>query len=416
MSVAEREQHPRGRGFGRRPRRRHRVYSPRPLPSGPFAEPPALGFVAATWLVAKRDMIATLRSKGFIISAVTMLVAVLVAFVVVAATNGSFSALGRIGGDIEDDVEATPVAVVAGAGVMGEGIEGIALIEVSSEDEAEALVRSGEVEAAVLAPADPGRSVRVMGDDDVPTDLVDALTVTPEVTLLNPPRLEEMARYWLSLVFGVLYLMMGATFGQMIAQNTVIEKQTRIVEILLAVVPARAMLAGKILGGSILAVGETVLLVAASYAGMVANHMTALLGLLTVPMWWYVAFFLVGFVMYAAMFTAAGAMVTRTEDLASASTPILLLVMAPYILVLALNGSPTAMAVMSFVPFTSPVAMPVRLVMGDAGVWQAVAALALLAAMTVLLVIASAKIYMNSVLQMGSRVRLGQALRGGTHT
>jgi ABC-2 type transport system permease protein len=359
-------------------------------------------------------MVSTLRSRAFIISAATVLVGILVAFIVVAVTNGSSSGLAGLTGSGDGDEAATAVAVVAGDEAVAADIDGIALVEVASEAEAESLVRAGDVEAAVLVPSGPGAPARVVGDADVPTELVDALTVTPEVVLLNPPRLEEMARYWLSLVFGVLYLMMGAMFGQMIAQNTVIEKQTRIVEILVAAVPARAMLAGKILGGSILAVGETVLIVAVCYAGMVANHLTALLDLLTVPMWWYVAFFLVGFVMYAAMFTAAGAMVTRTEDLGAASTPILLLVMAPYILVLALNGSPTAMAIMSYVPFTSPVAMPVRLVLGDAGVLQAVLALAVLAATTVLLGLGSAKIYMNSVLQMGSRIPLRRALAGGT--
>jgi ABC-2 type transport system permease protein len=284
--------------------------------------------------------------------------------------------------------------------------------EAFNESEALAAVRSGDADVAVLAPASAGGPPRLVGDEEVPPEVVDALTVSPEVTLLNPPRLETGMRYVLSLAFGILYLLMGTMFGQMIAQNTVVEKQTRIVEILVAAVPTRAMLVGKILGGTILAVGDTVLVVGTVYLGLRMNHLESLLTLLTAPMWWYVAFFLVGFAMFAAMFAATGALVSRTEDLGSVSTPILLLVMAPYILVIALNDSPLAMSVMSYVPFTSPVAMPVEMVLGEAGPAEGLTSLAILAATAVVITLLAARIYRRSVLQTGSRIKVSHALRG----
>jgi ABC-2 type transport system permease protein len=398
--------------FGKR--RPRRTYTRVPLPTGAFAEPPAPNFVAATWLVARRDLWASLRSKSFIISTAVILLGLLAGFFVAAAVGGSGGPIpgleGSGGGDSEDGLR---VAVADGdLAAIVETIPGVVAVEAGSEAEATESVRAGDVDAAVFLPQAPGGAPRVVADREAPEALVEALTTNPEVTLLDPPSMDAMARYFLSLAFGIVYLMMGAMFGQVIAQNTVVEKQTRIVEILVAAVPTRAMLAGKILGGSILAVGETLAIVAVCLVGMQMNDMTSLLATLTAPMWWYVAFFLVGFVMYAAMFSAAGALVSRIEDLGSASMPILFLVMIPYVLVIALNGSPLAMTVMSYVPFTSPVAMPVQMVLGDAGAWEAVASLAVLTVTALLIGLAATRIYENSVLQTGSRIKARQALRG----
>jgi ABC-2 type transport system permease protein len=351
-------------------------------------------------------MIATLKSKSFVISNVVILVCVFAGFFVSGLVSGLAGGPGGSG-----SVAGAPerVAVAPEVVEVARELPDVEVVPVRDVAAAFAMVEAGDVEVALVGtPSSP----RLVGDESVPDNLVDALTHVPDVELLTPPRVEEVTRYFLSLAFGMVYMMMAMMYGQLIAQNTVVEKQTRIVEILLAAVPTRAMLAGKIIGGAILAVGDMVLIAAVCLAGMEFNGMTKWLAIIQGPMWWYVAFFLVGFVMYAAFFTAAGALVSRIEDLSGAATPIMLLVMAPYFLVISLNGSATAMTVLSYVPFTSPVAMPVQMVLGDAGPLGALASLAILAATAVLLGAAAARIYNNSVLRIGARVRVRQALRG----
>jgi ABC-2 type transport system permease protein len=364
-------------------------------------------------MVAKRDMGETLRSKSFIISTAITLVALLAGFVIASMVSGGGMLHSAGLGDDEGAGKDPDVVVAAGPELsdVAAAIPDTRFAPASDDEDAIAQVRAGDATVALVSPSTPGGALHLVADTEAPDDVVTSLTTYPEVTLLSPPRVSPMANYFLALAFGVVYIMMGAMFGQMIAQNTVIEKQTRIVEILLSAVPARAMLAGKILGGSILAVGETVVIVAICYVGMSMTGLSELLALLTAPMWWYVVFFLVGFVMYAAMFCAAGALVSRLEDLGSASSPILMLVMAPYILVLALNQSPLAMTIMSFVPFTAPVAMPVELVTGGAGTLDALISLGILIATTVGVALAAVRIYVNSVLQTGSRIKVRQALR-----
>jgi hypothetical protein len=52
------------------------------------------------------------------------------------------------------------------------------------------------------------------------------------------------------------------------------------------------------------------------------------------------------------------------EDIGSTTTPLTMLVMAPYFLVIFFNDNPLVMTIMSYVPFSAPVGMPVRLFLG----------------------------------------------------
>jgi ABC-2 type transport system permease protein len=66
---------------------------------------------------------------------------------------------------------------------------------------------------------------------------------------------------------------------------------------------------------------------------------------------------------------------------------------------------------MSYVPFSAPVGMPVRIFLGSAEWWEPLLSLVVLAAATVGAVLLGSRIYANSLLRMGGRVKLGDALR-----
>src|SRR5690606_9560133 len=118
-----------------------------------------------------------------------------------------------------------------------------------------------------------------------------------------------------------------------IAQSVVEEKSTRVIEILLAAVPTRVLFTGKVLGTSLLAFSQIALIAAMAIVGLTVTGQDALLVGLGGPVLWFVAFFVVGFVMLAALFAATGAMVSRQEDIGSTTTPVMMLVMIPYFLV-----------------------------------------------------------------------------------
>jgi ABC-2 type transport system permease protein len=355
-----------------------------------------------TLLVAEREVTTQVRSKAFIISTVVMLVLILAA-IVVSSVFGD-----RFGSDPK-------VAVVPATAELVAGLDGIEPVDAADDAAARQLVEDEEVSAALLPDPDGDDNplgVVVVAKESAPDTVVSALAVAPPVELLDEPTTSEGLRYVVALGFGLVFMFASLTFGSTIAQNTVQEKQSRIVEILLSAVPPRALLAGKVIGNSILAFGQTAAIAAAAVIGLVVTGQDDTLGLIGAPVAWFVLFFVVGFVLLAAMFAAAASLVSRTEDTGAVLAPVMYLVMIPYFLVIFFNSNDVVLTVMSYVPFSAPVGMPVRLFLGTAAWWEPLVSLVILAVSAWGVTALGARIYERSVLRTGRRVKLREALRG----
>ncbi|QYM74997.1 ABC transporter permease [Leucobacter luti] len=354
----------------------------------------------AAWIVAEREITTRLRSKAFLISTGILLLVVLAGVVI----GGLVSQSGGLGG-------ATKVATV-GSAATGLDTASFELSAVPDRAAAEQLVRDGDVEAAVVPGGDTAIDLTIIANDDAPVDLIQALSAAPTIELLDPSGTSFMAGYLIAMGFGMVFYMIAMTFGVTIAQSVVEEKQTRIVEILLATVSARTMLAGKILGNSILALGTVVAILALAAVGMLATGQDILLGELGTALIWFGILFAFGFVLLAAMYAATAALVSRQEDIGSVTSPVMMLVMIPFFLIIFLFENPVALAVMSYVPFSAPTAMPMRLYLGTAEWWEPFVSLGILAATIAGVLWIGSRIYSNSILRTGTRVKLGDALRG----
>jgi len=203
--------------------------------------------------------------------------------------------------------------------------------------------------------------------------------------------------------------------GAMIAQGVVEEKSSRVVELLLATVRPWQLMAGKVLGIGVIGLGQVVVLVAAA-AGSAAGFglldgMDLNLGATVL---WTIAWFLIGFTMYALLFAAAAALVSRQEDVGTVTTPILMLMMIPYIVSVSVAPfAPDSPVVvwLSYLPFTSPLIMPTRVAVGGVEMWQVAVVMAVNIALVPLLVWLAGRIYSNAVLRSGARIKLKDALR-----
>ncbi len=177
----------------------------------------------------------------------------------------------------------------------------------------------------------------------------------------------------------------------------------------MATVPVRALLAGKILGHALLTLGQVVVVaIAAPIAVRLGDH-GELVTVLLPALGWFVPFMCLGFLLLAAMWAVSGAVVSRQEDLGSSMSFVMLLVMGPYFAVLMLSDNATAMTVLSFVPFSAPVAMPVRAFTEDAQPWEALASLGVLAASVVVITVLAARLYSGALLQTKGKVALTKA-------
>jgi ABC-2 type transport system permease protein len=353
-----------------------------------------LGSGRLALLIAEREITTRLRSKSFLISTGILLLLVLGGIVF-----GSINAASS---------EDTRVAVTDSA--VLDGIDGVEGVEVGSLDEAEQLVRDGDVEAVVVADDSSETGVRIIAGSDIPIGLINLFSVTPSVELLDPDALPPGLAYLVAFAFAIVFFTAAMTFGPTIAQSVVEEKQTRVVEILLAAVPTRVLFTGKVLGTTVLAFGQIALIAAMAIVGLTVTGQDELLVGLGAAVVWFVVFFIIGFVMLASMFAATGAMVSRTEDLGATTTPVTMVVMLPYFGVIFFNDNPVVVTILSYVPFSAPVAMPLRLFLGTAAWWEPLLALGILAVTTVALIAVGVRIYENSLLRLGARVSWREAL------
>lgn len=367
--------------------------------------PAAPSTAQSIWLVAEREIGSRLRSKAFVISTVILFVVALGAVV-----WGGFAA-----GNSSD----LKIAVTSDTSSVVQDVDGLDVTDAASATAAIDLVENGDVEAALIptsevpdatAPASASFDYTIVANDAAPSGLVSMLSASPAVHLLDPSSTDFLLRYFVALGFGIVFLMAASTFGGTIAQSVVEEKQTRVVELLISAIPVRALLAGKVIGNTVLAMAQILVLAAIAIVGLSVTGQDLVLTGLGGPLVWFAVFFLFGFILLASLFAAAGAMVSRQEDIGSTTAPLTILVMLPYFLVIFFNDNSLVLTIMSYVPFSAPVAMPLRLYLGEVLWWEPLLSLVVLIATCAAAIWVGSRIYSGSLLRMGARVKLSEAL------
>jgi ABC-2 type transport system permease protein len=359
---------------------------------------PRLSTGQGIWLVAERELSTRLRSKAFLISTGILLIAALVAVIWMGMSSNTSSS--------------TPIAATSEAAALLPDGDEFEVTEVAGRDEATALVEAGDVDAALIADSSAPTGVVIIANQSPPDSLVSLFSIAPSVELLDADAPTFGMRYVLGMIFGLVFMMAAISFGSPIATSVVEEKQTRIIEILLSAIPARVLLAGKVIGNTLLAMTQILLLIVVAVIGLMVTGQTELLQGFGAPLIWFAVFFLFGFVLIASMFAAAGSLVSRQEDAGAVYTPMMMITMIPFYLVIFLGQNELVMTILSYVPFSSPVAMPIRLFFDEAAWWEPLVALVIMLATCAVVILLAAKIYQNSLLKMGARVKLGDALRG----
>ena len=131
---------------------------------------------------------------------------------------------------------------------------------------------------------------------------------------------------------------------------------------------------------------------------------------------WALVWFVVGFITFSLALAALASLVSRQEDVASVTAPVLVLMIIPYVIAISIAPwDPTnpIVVALSYIPFAAPMVMPMRIALGTVETWEILASLALSLALIPVLVWGAGRIYSNAVLRTGARVRLRDALRAG---
>jgi ABC-2 type transport system permease protein len=127
----------------------------------------------------------------------------------------------------------------------------------------------------------------------------------------------------------------------------------------------------------------------------------------------FAVFFLLGFLVYATLFAASGAIVSSEQESQQTQLPITLLLVLSFVLApMVLNAPGGVMAVvLSLIPFFSPVLMTMRVIVSSPPLWQILLAIVLSAATVLGVVRVTAKIYRLGILMTGKRPTLPELLR-----
>ncbi len=234
-----------------------------------------------------------------------------------------------------------------------------------------------------------------------------------------------MVVFLIGYMIAFLIYMVITLYGIGVMRSVVTEKSTRVVELLVATTSPRAMMSGKIIG-----VGGAGLAQVAIWfviAALALWQQEAILGLFGAPpdaarllpsltgdqLAVTLISFVLGYLFYSAMYAAVGAMVSTEQDSQQAQMPITFVLVIGIMALSAVVGDPRghAAAIMTMVPFWSPILMPPRYFLGGASLGQVGLSLAILAVSTVVVARASAKIYRIGILMYGKRPSLKEIVR-----
>lgn len=236
------------------------------------------------------------------------------------------------------------------------------------------------------------------------------------------------AAFVLAYVVWMLLYLTILLYGVQVMGAVVEEKTSRVIEVLVSSLRPFQLLAGKVIGVG--AVGLFQMSIWGLSAWWLYHERAFVLELFGVPnvgsgegfvfpevaldtVAIVLAYFLLGYFLYAAMFAAVAATSNSEAEARQAQLPVVMLLIVPTLLMVGILQEPDGMmaVTLSLIPFCAPIAMPVRWAAVRVPAGEVAASLALLAMMLVLVVWVAARIYRVGILMHGKRPSLADLLR-----
>jgi len=384
-------------------------------------------------LVAARELRERLRGRAFRIGTLLIL-AVIAAAIIIPAVRGDKADVQRVGvvGALSAPLRAAVVADGSAANAT------VTLVAEASQTAAESDLRGGRIDVAVIdstavvtdkpVTADPASATAELANAAARTvataNAVRSADLTPAqaaalaaarsapVSSLQPAGASGAQRTT-SLIGLLLVFFLLTQYNTWTLIGVLEEKSSRVVEVLLATVPAVRLLAGKVLGIGLTVFVQAGLAVVVALSIAHATHSDVLHGTTTLSIAATLVWLVLGYAFYSWVYAAAGATVSRQDQVQSLAFPLALPVIFGYIVSLsaATTGNPSLLVhVLAYLPPTAPLAMPTLVGLGAVSWWQFAASAVISLAGTVAVARVAADVYRRAILQTGRRVRLREAL------
>jgi ABC-2 type transport system permease protein len=378
-------------------------------------------------LVAQRGLVENVRSRSFKVLTGLLLLLSLAAVTIPQILSG------RSTGYTIATIGKAPAAVVATLDAAGKSAD-FTVTYVSRPDEAavRTAVRDGDATAGLAggtlytSATSAGTFPAVVAQAAVtletsrqlvnaglsPRQVADLQSIRPPMQVIAGP-VDNVGRVGVGIGVGIVLYLALMLAGTAIATTVAMEKSTRISEVLLAILRPSQVLVGTVMAVGTVTVGQ---LIVPATPLAVALRVTDKIGVPAVAaddIGLAVAWFVLGFALYAFLFAATAALVNKITEVNSAILPVGMILVASYIVALAVVApDPSAgwSVAVSIFPLTAPLVMPVRWASGQVPIYQLLMAIALTAATAVLLVSVASSIYRRALLITGHRVRLREMI------
>jgi ABC-2 type transport system permease protein len=235
---------------------------------------------------------------------------------------------------------------------------------------------------------------------------------------------------------GYLLMMFIIIYGNMVMRSVIEEKTNRIIEIIVSSVKPIYLMLGKITGTSLAGItqfaiwvvlGFVLILVSSAIFGVEAfqnpanaqvmeqsqnmDEMQLILNdIMQLPLTTLIIsffiYFIGGYFLYAAIYTAIGAAVDNETDTQQFMLPVILpLMLAIYVGFFSVVDNPngTVAVIFSYIPLTSPIVMLMRIPFGEIAWWQLLLSIGILYMSIILVAYVAAKIYRIGILMYGKK-------------
>lgn len=236
----------------------------------------------------------------------------------------------------------------------------------------------------------------------------------------------------MAMLMGFAIYLVIALYGAAIMNGVLEEKRDKIVEVIVSSVAAPQVVIGKVIG--IGGAGFLQMMVWVVSVGLVIAYAGAIAGLLhvspdkateikafvaalpNVPLSVgavFLLFFLGGFLIYSSIYASIGAIVTTTQEAQQLVFPAIMPLVIGFLMAnSAMRNADSQMAIIgSFIPFTSPLVMPVRAVLGSASVVDIVISFAIVVVTAFFMLWISGKIYRVGIFATGKRPTMKEVVR-----
>jgi ABC-2 type transport system permease protein len=221
--------------------------------------------------------------------------------------------------------------------------------------------------------------------------------------------LDFLTTFFLSIVFILLLMMMVIYSGQLLVRSMIEEKSSRLIEMLVSSSTPDELLAGKVLGLSLLGLTQIAIwaLIGLGLVGTALVPLTAFKNVL--PM---LIYFILGFLFYTTLFVGIGSAVNTEQQAQQITTYLSLILMLPVVIAMPVIQNPDFIItkIFSYIPLTIPTVMVLRLNVQNVSNFEILLTILILLLSIIISIKISAKIFRIGILSYGNKLSLKEIL------